>query len=185
MVDISQHTWKCAWMTTSLRPTERTQQQHLQNKTALLSCPTHNILPDFTFRHVEFPPGMESPPISPGKQLLQGRGIHTSRHEKDVNLPREPIPAKKRGIYGYRYIHIREHYSEQVSCTQHTHTSGYRARESSTELPATEDGKFQHGGHFHASTPMLRQPHRWKLPERDPEQTQSKMEKAQQSHPVE
>ena len=50
-----------------------------------------------------------------------------------------------RGIYGYRYIHIRKHYSEQVPCTQHTHTSGYRARESSTELPTTEDGKFQHG----------------------------------------
>ena len=32
---------------------------------------------------------------------------------------------------------------------------------------------------------MLRQTHRWKLPERDPEQTQSKMEKVQQSHPVE
>ena len=39
--------------------TERTQQQHLQDKTALLSCPTHNILPDFTSRHAEFPPGME------------------------------------------------------------------------------------------------------------------------------
>ena len=127
--------------------TERTQQQHLQDKTALLSCPTHNILPDFTFRHAEFPPGMESTPIFPGKQLLQGkRGIHTSRHGKDVNLPREPVPARKRGIHGYRYIYIREHYSEQVPYTQHTHTSGYRARESSTELPATEDGKFQHGG---------------------------------------
>ena len=53
--------------------TERTQQQHLQDKTALLSCPTHSILPDFTFRHAEFPPGMESTPIFPGKQLLQGK----------------------------------------------------------------------------------------------------------------
>ena len=53
--------------------TERTQQQHLQDKTALLSCPTHSILPDFTFRHAEFPPGMESTPFFPGKQLLQGK----------------------------------------------------------------------------------------------------------------
>ena len=74
------------------------------------------------------------------------RGIHTSRHGKDASLPRELVPARKRENYGHRYIYIREHYSEQVPCTQHTHTSGYRARESSTELPATEDGEFQHGG---------------------------------------
>ena len=53
--------------------TERTQQQHLQDKTSEPSCPTHSILPDFTFRHAEFPPGMESTPIFPGKQLLQGK----------------------------------------------------------------------------------------------------------------
>ena len=40
---------------------------------------------------------------------------------------------------GYMYIYIREHHSEQA---QHTHTP----KESSTELPATGDGKFQHGG---------------------------------------
>ena len=74
------------------------------------------------------------------------RRIHTSRHGKDASLPRKPIPARKREKYGYRYIYIREHHSEQVPCTQYTHTSGYRARKSSTELPATEDGKFQHGG---------------------------------------
>ena len=53
--------------------TERTQQQHLQDKTSEQSCPTHSILPDFTFRHVEFLPGMESTPFFPGKQLLQGK----------------------------------------------------------------------------------------------------------------
>ena len=53
--------------------TERTQQQHLQDKTSEQSCPTQGILPDFTFRHVEFPPGMESTPFFPGKQLLQGK----------------------------------------------------------------------------------------------------------------
>ena len=53
--------------------TERTQQQHPQDKTALLSCPTHSILPDFTFSHAEFPPGMENTPSFPGKQFLQGK----------------------------------------------------------------------------------------------------------------
>ena len=52
---------------------ERTQQQHLQDKTALLSCPTHSILPDFTFRHAEFTPGMESTPFFLGNQFLQGK----------------------------------------------------------------------------------------------------------------
>ena len=53
--------------------TERTQQQHLQDKTALLSCPTHSILSDFTFRHAEFPPGMESTPFFLWNQFLQGK----------------------------------------------------------------------------------------------------------------
>ena len=53
--------------------TERTEQQHLQDKTALLSCPTHNILPDFTSRHAEFPPGMEKMSVFPGNKFLQGK----------------------------------------------------------------------------------------------------------------
>ena len=53
--------------------TERSQQQHLQDKTALLSCPTHNILPDFTSRHAEFPPGMEKMSVFLGNQFLQGK----------------------------------------------------------------------------------------------------------------
>ena len=53
--------------------TERTQQQHLQDKTSEPSCPTHSILPDFTFRHAEFPPGMENTPVFPGNQFLQGK----------------------------------------------------------------------------------------------------------------
>ena len=39
--------------------------------------------------------------------------------------------------------------------------------------------------HFQASTSMPKQPHRWKLPEKDPEQTQPQVEKTQQSHPAE
>ena len=53
--------------------TERTQQQHLQDKTSEQSYPTHSTLPDFTFSHVEFPPGMENTPVFPGNQFLQGK----------------------------------------------------------------------------------------------------------------
>ena len=53
--------------------TERTQQQHLHDKTSEPSCPTHSILPDFTFNHAEFPPGMENTPVFPGNQFLQGK----------------------------------------------------------------------------------------------------------------
>ena len=53
--------------------TERTQQQHLQDKTSEQSYPTHSILPDFTFSHAEFPPGMENTPVFPGNQFLQGK----------------------------------------------------------------------------------------------------------------
>ena len=47
--------------------TERIQRQHLQDKTYEQNCLTHNILPDFTFSHTEFPPGMENTPSFPGK----------------------------------------------------------------------------------------------------------------------
>ena len=56
--------------------TERTQQQHLQGKTSEPSCPTHSILPDFTFSHAEFPSGMENTPVFPGNQFLQGKEKH-------------------------------------------------------------------------------------------------------------
>ena len=53
--------------------TERTQQQHLQDKTSEQSCSTHSILPDFTISHAEFPPGMKNTPVFPGNQFLQGK----------------------------------------------------------------------------------------------------------------
>ena len=53
--------------------TERTQQQHLQDKTSEQSYPTHSIFPDFTFSHAEFPPDMENTPVFPGNQFLQGK----------------------------------------------------------------------------------------------------------------
>ena len=53
--------------------TERIQRQHLQDKTYEQNCLTHNILPDFTFSHAEFPPSMENTPSFLGKQFLQGK----------------------------------------------------------------------------------------------------------------
>ena len=113
--------------------TEKTQRQQFQAKASEQSCYTHSISPDpqknTVHSHAEFPPGMENIPNFPGKQFLQGK-------EKFVDT----------GTF------IRNHHfdqlSEQVLCTQCTHTSGYRlqARESSSELPVTEDGRFQHEG---------------------------------------
>ena len=57
--------------------TGRTQQQYLQDKTSEPTCSTHSILPDFTFSHTEFPPGMENTPVFPGKQFLQVKGKFT------------------------------------------------------------------------------------------------------------
>ena len=108
--------------------TEKTQQQQFQVKISEQSCSTHSIPPhsqkNTVCSHAEFPPGMESISIFLGKQ-------------------------RKREICGYRYIYIRDHHSDQLSeqvlCTQCTHTSDYRARESSSgELQ--EDGSFQHEG---------------------------------------
>ena len=53
--------------------TERTQQQYLQDKTALFNCSTHSVLPDFTFSHAECPPDMENTLVFPGNQFLQGK----------------------------------------------------------------------------------------------------------------
>ena len=75
--------------------TERIQRQHLQDKTYEQNCLTHNILPDFTFSHAEFPPGMENTPSFLGKQFLQGKDNHTSRHGKDASLAMEPVHTRK------------------------------------------------------------------------------------------
>ena len=112
--------------------TEKTQQQHFQDKTSEQSCSTHSPQKKSTaLSHAEFPPGMESTPFFPGKQFLQGNEkLNTSGHRKHVSLPREPVPARKREIHGYRYIYIRKYHfdqlSEQVLHTQCTHTPGYR-----------------------------------------------------------
>ena len=82
--------------------------------------------------HAEFPPGMESTPVFPGNQFQQGN----------------------EEIMDTGTFYIREHYSEQVPSTQHTHTS--------------RDGKFPTRRHFHASTSMLMQPHRWKTSRQRP-----------------
>ena len=79
--------------------TERTQ-QHLQGKTSEPSCPTRSILPDFTFRHAEFPPGMESTPFFPGKQLLQGKEESTLPDMKrmPIFLGKQLLPGKEKNM---------------------------------------------------------------------------------------
>ena len=52
--------------------TEKTQQQHFQDKTSEQSCSTHSHQKKSTaLSHAEFPPGMENAPLFPGKQFLQ------------------------------------------------------------------------------------------------------------------
>ena len=54
--------------------TERTQQQHLQDKTSEQSCSTHSLQKKNTLHsHAGFPPGMENTPNFLGKQFLQGK----------------------------------------------------------------------------------------------------------------
>ena len=54
--------------------TEKTQQQHFQDKTSEQSCSTHSPQKKNTvLSHVEFPPDMENTPNFLGKQFLQGK----------------------------------------------------------------------------------------------------------------
>ena len=54
--------------------TEKTQQQHFQDKTSEQSCSTHSPQKKKTIHsHAEFPPGMENTPNFLGKQFLQGK----------------------------------------------------------------------------------------------------------------
>ena len=69
-----------------IQTTERTQQQHLLDKTYEQNCLTYNILPDSNFSHAEFPPGMENTPSFLGKQFLQGK-------EKITRSDMENMPA--------------------------------------------------------------------------------------------
>ena len=73
---------------------------------------------------------MENTPNFLGKQFLQGK-------EKFMDTGTFTLGT-----------HQFEQLSEQVLYTQCTHTPGYRlqAKESSSELPMTKDGKFQHEG---------------------------------------
>ena len=57
--------------------TEKIQQKQFQDKTSEQSCSIHSISPhsqkNTVHNHAEFPPGMESIPIFPGKHFLQGK----------------------------------------------------------------------------------------------------------------
>ena len=122
--------------------TERIQRQHLQDKTYEQNCLTHNILPDFTFSHAEFPPGMENTPSFPGKQFLQGK--------EEFTLPdMENIPAllgNQSMLGNEKNMDTGTFTSGSTSLNRHSMLSTHTPKESSTELPTTGDGKFQHGG---------------------------------------
>ena len=81
--------------------TERIQRQHLQDKTYEQNCLTHNISPDFTFSHAEFPPGMEYTPSFPGKQLLQGKEEFTlpDMESMPVSLWNQSIQGNEKNLY--------------------------------------------------------------------------------------
>ena len=57
--------------------TEKIQQKQFQDKTYEQCCSTHSISPhsqkNTVHSHAELPPGIESIPIFPGKQFLQGK----------------------------------------------------------------------------------------------------------------
>ena len=57
--------------------TEKIQQKQFQDKASEQSCSTHSISPhsqkNTVCSHTELPPGMESTPIFPGNQFLQGK----------------------------------------------------------------------------------------------------------------
>ena len=53
--------------------TEKTQQQHFQDKPSEQSCPTHNPQKKTVHSHAEFPPDIENIPIFLRKQFLQGK----------------------------------------------------------------------------------------------------------------
>ena len=138
--------------------TERTQ-QHLQDKTSEQSCPTHSILPDLTSSHAEFPPGMENTPVFPGNQFLQGK-------EKNMDTGTSTLG----NIILNRY--------PVLSTLTHQATEPGRVQQNFQQLKMeSSDMEALPCFNYSAETTPL--------PRRDPEQTQPKMEKAQQSHPVE
>ena len=53
--------------------TEKTQQQHFQDKNSEQSCSTHSPQKETVHSHAEFPPGMENMPNFLGNQFLQGK----------------------------------------------------------------------------------------------------------------
>ena len=110
--------------------TGRMQRQHLQNKTS-------------NFSHAEFLPGMENTPAFLGKQFLQGKETITCPDMENMPalLWNQSIQGNEKKC-GYMYIYTRKHHSKQTRYAQHTHTP----KESSTEFPATGEGKFQHSG---------------------------------------
>ena len=76
MPDISQHPWKCAWMTTSLLLQRKPNDSIFKTKPlskAVQHTAFHYSQKKTVHSHAEFPPGMENTPNFPGKQFLQGK----------------------------------------------------------------------------------------------------------------
>ena len=97
---------------------EKIQQKQFQDKTSEQSCSTDSISPDSqkntVLSHAEFSPSMES------MQIFLGEPVPTRKRKIHIGNQTEAIRR-------YRYIYIRnDQLSEQVLCTQCTHTSGYR-----------------------------------------------------------
>ena len=88
MLDISQHSWKCAWMTTSLL---------LQRK------PNNSI-----FKTKPLSKAVQHTAHRRRKLFIAMQNSHQAW--KHTNFPRETVPARKREIFGYRYIYIRNYH---------------------------------------------------------------------------
>ena len=145
--------------------TEGTQQQYLQD-----------------ISHAEFPSGMENTPSFPGKQFLQGK--------EGFTLPdMEKMPV----FLGNQFLQGKEKNMDTGTLTLGNIILNRHPALSTLTHPGRVQQNFQQLKM--ESSNMVALPcfnfnaeattHRWKLLRREPEQTQSTMEKTFQSHPAE
>ena len=134
--------------------TEKIQQKQFQDKTSEQSCSTHSISPDSqkntVLSHAEFPPSMEIMQIFLGNQFLQGK-------EKST-LKTKLKPFVDTGTFTLGMINFLNRYSALSTLTYQENFHQLNMEISNMKEP------------LHTSTSMVRQPCRWMLPRRDPEQ---------------